>query len=492
MTINEYLNKHYKKIIGWGTGGYFKKVYKELNIDLTYLIDSDESKTGQILEGYTIFSPSVLQQEEPNDVLIVIFSSFHEEIGETIKQYGDFHTVTGGQLLLLAYSFEANNKILENGEENKNIVISISRNNFALVLNGLNKLVREQMSLFNKNGYINIHLFWRHYNIKGYQGLYFFVVKDGSMVGSYRPTELFHIMEKVKAVIIHSLATMDPNALYLILAKIDRSTPILYYIHDFSCICSNIKLMYNNKAFCRGYEDGWCKCATCEYGEEKREIFEFHGKLFQRKNIKIIVPSNNTKGIIQRSFDLDSKKIQVIPHQKYRVVNKGNIEINQVLKVAYVGYKHIHKGWEVFKRLVGDFRDKYKFYCFGTSDEIIEGVEYVDVSFIADGELAMTNKLVEYGIDVSLLLSLWPETYSYTYYESFAAGTFIVTTTLSGNIYAQVQKNKNGIAVTNYQELKDLFSDEAKLRTLILENKSKIEGLKNNGEAILKLINAER
>jgi len=76
MTINEYLNKHYKKIIGWGTGGYFKKVYKELNIDLTYLIDSDESKTGQILEGYTIFSPSVLQQEEPNDVLIVIFSSF--------------------------------------------------------------------------------------------------------------------------------------------------------------------------------------------------------------------------------------------------------------------------------------------------------------------------------------------------------------------------------------------------------------------------------
>ncbi|MFY9394514.1 MAG: hypothetical protein WAP36_07450, partial [Halanaerobiales bacterium] len=330
------------------------------------------------------------------------------------------------------------------------------------------------------------------YNIKGYQGLYFFVVKDGSMVGSYRPTELFHIMEKVKAVIIHSLATMDPNALYLILAKIDRSTPILYYIHDFSCICSNIKLMYNNKAFCRGYEDGWCKCATCEYGEEKREIFEFHGKLFQRKNIKIIVPSNNTKGIIQRSFDLDSKKIQVIPHQKYRVVNKGNIEINQVLKVAYVGYKHIHKGWEVFKRLVGDFRDKYKFYCFGTSDEIIEGVEYVDVSFIADGELAMTNKLVEYGIDVSLLLSLCPETYSYTYYESFAAGTFIVTTTLSGNIYDQVQKNKNGIAVTNYQELKDLFSDEAKLRTLILENKSKIEGLKNNGEAILKLINAER
>ena len=487
--LNEYLNKNYKKIVAWGTGGYFKEFYKALNINLTYLIDSNESKAGQVLEGYTVFLPSVLLQEEPNDVLIVIFSSFHKEIGETIKQYGDFYTVTGEQLLLFGYSLKGNNKILENEEENKDIVISISRNNFILVLNGLNKFVREQMTLFNKNGYINIHLFWRYYNLKCFQGLYFFVVKDGSMVGMFSAAELSHIIGKVKAVIIHSIATMDPDALDLLLDNVDISIPILYYIHDFSCICSNIKLMYNNKVFCRGYEDGWRKCVTCKSGERKRGIFEYHKKLFQRKNLAIITPSNNTKGIIQRSFDLDSKKIRVIPHQKYRIVNKENIRTNQEIKVAYVGYKHIHKGWEVFKRLVGDYCGKYKFYCFGASNEIIEGVEYIDVSFITEGEQAMTNKLVEYGIDVSLLLSLCPETYSYTYYESFAAGVFVVTSTLSGNIYDQVLKNGNGIAVKNYQELKNLFSDEEKLRSLILENKRKIEGLRTNEEDILKIVN---
>ncbi|NLY76127.1 MAG: glycosyltransferase family 4 protein [Firmicutes bacterium] len=486
MTINEYLNKNYKKIIGWGTGGCFKKLYKELNIDLEYLIDSNESRTGQVLEGYTIFSPSVLQKEELDDVLIVIFSIFHEEICETINKYGDFCTINGEQLLLFGYTLKENNKILEKEEENKDIVISISRNDFSLVVNGLNKFVREQMVLFNKNGYINIHLFWRHFNLKGFQGLYFFVVKDGSMVGSYRATELFHIIERVKTVIIHSLATMDLDALDLILEHVNRSIPVLYYIHDFSSICSHIKLMYNDKVFCRSYEDGWRKCATCESGEKRKKIFEYHKKLFQRKNVKIIVPSNSTKEIIQRSFNPGPKKIQVILHQKYRIVNKENIKINPVIKVAYVGYKDIHKGWDIFKRLVGDFRDKYKFYCFGASDEIIEGVEYVDVSFITDGEQAMTKKLVEYGIDVSLLLSLWPETYSYTYFESFAAGAFVVTTTLSGNIYDQIQKNKNGIAVTSYQELKDLFSDEEKLRSLILRNKRRIVGLRSNEEEIFK------
>ncbi|MGG0720049.1 hypothetical protein ABE096_21080 [Robertmurraya massiliosenegalensis] len=486
--FKNYLEKNYKKVIGWGTSGYFHETSGKLNINMEYLIDSDVSKVGSLLKGIKIESPEILLKENPENILIVIFSSFYKEICENIERFGDFYTVSGEELLRISIFLDKDNKKILGGEDSeKEIILTISRNNYTKITNGLSNFLTQQVEVFRKKNNQCIHIFWRDYNIKGYSGIFISVVIEGEEIGLYSIKDFIRELKKVKAIVIHSIASMDLKTIEYLIEKIDTQN-ILYYIHDFSCICSNIKLMYNNEYFCESYEKEWSKCFTCESFQYKTKIFEFHETLFLNKKIQLIAPSESTKEIIQKSFNLTDDRIKVISHQKFSKVYKSSQFVNKPIRIAYVGYKHKHKGWEVFKQLVEDYKGRYEFYCFGASDEILDEVNYIDVSFIKDGERAMTNKLREYNIDISLLWSVWPETYSYTYYESFAAGTFVVTNILSGNIIDQVIKNGNGIALENYNQLKKFLDDEIELKEIILKNDIYITDLRRNEDEILKMI----
>lgn len=484
--LNKYLKDNYKKVIGWGTGGYYHETSNKLNIDIDYLIDSDPAKVNTTLDGKTIMSSESLLNEKASEVLIIVFSSFYKEICETIEAYDNFYTISGEELL----RFFSLQKLGEDeiNQISDNSVITISRNNFALYLGGTSKFIREQMELLNKKNYTHVHLFWREYNIKNFQGTYFTIVLNGIELGFTAITNIFNLLKKIKAIFIHNLIGMKLEILLPILEAVKKRIPVIYYLHDFSSICSNIKLIYNDDEFCAGFDDNWGKCSTCKSGALKKDIYEFHQKLFHDEFIQLIAPSNSTKEIIQKSFNLPVEKIKVISHQNYSIESKLVTTVNPAIKIAYVGYKNKHKGWDTFKKLVLEFQGDYEFYCFGFSDEILEGVQHIDVSFIEDGELAMTNKLKEYNIDISFLWSVWPETYSYTYYESYAAGTYVITNNLSGNIHDQVMINGNGLSFENYEQLKMILMDKMKLKELIQNNNSIISGLRRNEEGILQLI----
>lgn len=485
--LKQYLNENYKKVIGWGTSGYYRESPSDLKIDIDFLIDSDSTKVGTLIDGKEIKSPDTLLNEEPENILIIVFSIYYKEICEKIATYGNFYTINGEELLRFFSLREiTTNTVDEIIQENG--VITISRNNFALYLGGTSKFIREQMELINKQGYTHIHLFWREYNIKGFTGTYFTVIRNGHELGISRIETIIIILNRVKALIIHNLIGMKLEILEPILEKVKKRIPVVYYLHDFSSICSNIKLMYNDEYFCNGYENNWKDCSTCVSNDRKNYIFDFHSKIFSEDYIQLIAPSISTKDIIQQIFNLSDDRINVISHQKFSKVYKLSQNVNKPIRIAYVGYKHKHKGWEVFKQLVEDYKGKYEFYCFGSSDEILDEVQYIDVSFIKDGEIAMTKKLKEYNIDISLLWSMWPETYSYTYYESFAAGTFVITNILSGNINDQITKNGNGIALENYNQLRMFLDDEIELKELILKNDTYITDLRRNEDEILKLI----
>ena len=71
----------------------------------------------------------------------------------------------------------------------------------------------------------------------------------------------------------------------------------------------------------------------------------------------------------------------------------------------------------------------------------------------------MTKKLRENKIDVVLLLSKVPETYSYTYYESIAAGAFIISYDVSGNIADQTNRRGNGIVFSSKDDIVNYLND---------------------------------
>lgn len=484
-SFQQYLSDNYRKVIGWGTSKFFEDYAPELNVDLAYLIDSDPSKWGNTRNGLSICSPNALQSENPDETLIIVFSSFYNEICTAIQEIGPFYTIRADQINDLLFHKE---ELLTDRERESGVVLTISRNNFATRLNGTAKLIREQMDIFNRLGKTHIHLYWGTYQIKKFEGTFVTVIKNGLQIGVYPLADIFNILRYVKICIIHNLTGMNPEIAAQIAERLPEQINIFYYIHDFSCICSHIKLMYNDEFFCQAFDRGWAPCKTCQFGPKRETIHAFHEIFFQNDRIQLLAPSENTKSIVCKSFSLSPNRITVIPHQTYTVSLSRERRKNDKLKVAYVGYRHKHKGWEEFKRLYNQFNKEYEFYCFGENDDILNGINHVPVSFIEDGEHAMVRKLTEHGIDIAFLWSTWPETYSYTYFESFAAGCFVITNHLSGNIADQVIANKNGVVLQNEEDLMELMQDRDRLKRLVERNRLVIHDLSRNESAFMKII----
>ncbi len=72
-----------KKIIGWGTGSFYQKCKHQFNVE--YLVDSDKEKTGKFLDNKEIFLPDHLLFENKEEIFVIVFSIFQEEIYKWLK-----------------------------------------------------------------------------------------------------------------------------------------------------------------------------------------------------------------------------------------------------------------------------------------------------------------------------------------------------------------------------------------------------------------------
>ncbi|WP_080832503.1 class I SAM-dependent methyltransferase [Cohnella massiliensis] len=97
--LNNIELKDKKKIIGWGTGSYFKSVFNRTSIHLDYLVDNDESKVGKEINGLQVFGPEQILNENSMEVVIVVYSSFYDEIYRQIKQMGNYDVIAVEQIM---------------------------------------------------------------------------------------------------------------------------------------------------------------------------------------------------------------------------------------------------------------------------------------------------------------------------------------------------------------------------------------------------------
>ena len=141
-------------------------------------------------------------------------------------------------------------------------------------------------------------------------------------------------------------------------------------------------------------------------------------------------------------------------------------------KIAYVGYESVNKGCHTWWRVTSEMAVKgdYRFFHLGASSMSIPGVNNIPVSFLDEGPDAMVKTLRKHQIDIAFLWSIWPETYSFTLYEAFAAGCFVVTNSLSGNIAAQIKGSSKGIVFSDETEMFRFFSDAPRVKEAIRLN----------------------
>ena len=93
-----------KKIIVFGTGKLSKNITNIFPYKISYYIDNNQKKWQRKLFHKPIKSPKVLEQENKNNIIIIVGSSYYADISSQLKEMGfieNHHFINGTDLLYL-------------------------------------------------------------------------------------------------------------------------------------------------------------------------------------------------------------------------------------------------------------------------------------------------------------------------------------------------------------------------------------------------------
>jgi len=463
------------KIIAWGAGSFFQQYHEILDEEIAYVVDKDKKKQGQKIYGKDVFSPDVLKSECEKKCLIVVFCAEYRSVFRDIGGYGDF-TAIDIITYLLVKDLEANPKYMYKADPGE-LILSVACPEALWQINGCNKFIKEQDRLIRAGRYSHIIIapipVWE----KDTEGEFVVaVIYNGNFEGFYRLEDFVKLRRRFKGVLIQNLFR-EEEILHPLLKRIVITGRILYYLHDYYIICKNRFLCVENE-FCL---DGRKKlrCAECRFKEAKGSHNCFWDGLFQKYNILLIAPSETVKGIVSQVYNKEA--IVVLPHQKY-ITELCISKRNKRKRIAFAGLAIALKGWHEFSRIVEALSSLYDFYCLGScsEDRKIDQVIYINVGGRSEKPVTMKQALVENSIDMAYLGSLCPETYSYTYYECFEAGVFVITNKKSGNIAEAVLKNKNGMVFESTAQTIEWLSQAEAVDTVLSMSRARIKDLQIN------------
>lgn len=459
--------RKYTRIIVWGTGNFYR-LYKDLLGErVVYFVDNDAAKWGTSLDKKHIFSPEKLKDEDTNGTLVIVCNHYFEEISVQIKQYGNFDIIDIVTMWLVQKK-ERESAYVEPSESARSIVVC-GGIHAMWQTNGSRKFIDGQLEQLRQAGFYTIEIVpLLYYEAGRRESSVLAVSVNGIYQGLFSVSELAERHPKVRGMVIHSLY-YSQETMKSILDSIIVETRVLYYIHDYSCLCF-YRFLYKDKKPCIGI-DGNMDCDICAEDKERRKLLRFHQSVFEKYKVLLIAPSKDTRKRVERYY----KNVEIVslPHLEFEQ-ECFNKQVNCRIKIAYIGTAIWHKGWEAFTRLVDRFYQKYEFYCMGDcpDDLKIQNVTYIPVGLKeSDNVLTMTEALLRYSIDIAYIGSIWPETYSYTYYEAYEAGCFILTNTKSGNVCSQVNANQNGVSFSSDSEMMAWLEKDAVQRDVLSVNK---------------------
>jgi glycosyltransferase involved in cell wall biosynthesis len=278
---------------------------------------------------------------------------------------------------------------------------------------------------------------------------------------------LFLILEEFDIDIVH-IDSHVGHTFDVFLVPTLKNIPIVCTIHDFFYICPTFHLVDNNGDY----------CSICKHGEENHRCLQSHQYLYSRFDGKdlfafrdkfrsflanvdaFVFPSNSTKEIFLKYYDINEQICRVIPHGTSLVKKEGALQPRGArnFRVGILGSMLKHKGQAsveaIMDSLLGHPID---FYHFGDGD--LSGGNLTKLGRYDQDKVL--DLLHSKQIDVILLLSTWPETFSYTLTESIAANIPPIVTKM-GALAERVVADNIGWLVD--------YRDVAGISDLILKN----------------------
>lgn len=350
----------------------------------------------------------------------------------------------------------------------RKLIISFSHDDFTKHVGGVQLLLRRELQLFRDRGDVHVHLYPEYplpfIDASG-EAISLGVLVNGKHAGFHRARDIAAVLGRTRPAaleanfVIHSLLGHNVDQTADLLASCGLTDGLLW-LHDYSPIYNNFKLLRNDVEY-RGFpREGTIARELCEYARAYFCNAREFGKLFDRFHIRLVSPSQAALDVWQDAGVLRAASDHVVEH--VTLVPEGASAASaqaaaRPLRIGFLGYPAVHKGWPVFQELVLRFRDdpRYEFHHLGMGRVGGLPVEYHDVSASETSPDAMRAAVAAAELDVVLLWSIWPETFCLTAYEAIAAGAFLVANPDSGNVAAAIAKTGQGV----------ILPDEAALNT---------------------------
>jgi glycosyltransferase involved in cell wall biosynthesis len=230
------------------------------------------------------------------------------------------------------------------------------------------------------------------------------------------------------------------------------SIPLVYTVHDFFYICPSIHLVDRDGVHCK----------TCRHGSEDRDCIYNHPYVMEkgfsgdslyrwRKKFKAVkdsidlyvFPSESCKEIFTDYYDIENDRCRVIPHGTSISQAPTKSVHHDELRVGIIGTMLKHKGEALYREILKSVANELIwFYHFG--DGILNDDKLIKVGAYQRSDISQL--LRDNEIDLVLLLSTWPETFSYTLSESIASGLPAIVTNF-GAQSERVEKHGAGWVV---------------------------------------------
>lgn len=300
-----------------------------------------------------------------------------------------------------------------------------------------------------------------------------FLFKSSSISGLYDFASSF----KFKNVFVNSLVSFPEIGQHLEsisqLKNTNQDIRLIVPIHDFFPVCPNYTLLDETGTYCEVPKD-LKKCSRClKKNEGEFKIFEkttnIHGWRESWNTLldlsdEVLCFSNSSKKIFLKAYPLYKEKTTVIPHDisgRYTEIYKPR-ENKQELRIAILGGINEAKGAKVVDGLVKHIDNnglKAKVILIGEISIPIASLSFEMTGRYDKNDLEKIVK--EREIDIFLIPSVCPETFSYTTDEIMQMGYPIIVFDL-GAPAERVRNYKYG-HVIQINELYDTLNSYAEV-----------------------------
>ncbi len=255
---------------------------------------------------------------------------------------------------------------------------------------------------------------------------------------------------RIDIVHIHHTKNMTVEMFY---RASERNIPVAATLHDYYTVCPQVSMINCGGAICE--ENASAGCARCVASGGKIRPSTDYASLWRRQHRKalekagvIFTPSNATKNIITSFFPETESKITVIGHG---IANVKSIvpDSGKNFNIAFVGGISKEKGSLISSQLVKKDIKGVQWYLFG-----IPGNNELSLmdrkNFTKTGPYEredLPGLLSQHKIDLVCILSVVPETFSYTMSEAVNCGIPVIATDI-GALGERIRRDKFGWLVS--------------------------------------------